>query len=272
MWVQNRNYILLFFACLCLHQALNAQPTTGIIRAKPSQSESKKKVFATGGPEASLTLPTTFAERPQSFSGDTLWDASPLTQYRFGAAVRIDFSKVFALQTGLYYHARRFQVSVGAANGFQQPFDSIYFQESISYIGYELPLMALFYAQLGNYAFLNNAVGISMDFYPSSTQKLNTNSEFKIFNGRNSWFIPALRACVGFEWRTENSGAFYLGGTFQRPLFALTSLFVERQEPTGPIGFQTREISIGGSFFSIDFRYILPPGKQNSFFGKSNKP
>ncbi len=271
MWALKRKAGFLGLALACLLPLLQAQPTTGIMRAKPAQAERKQKVFVTGGPEVSMTLPTTFGEQPRSFSGDTLWDVSPMLRYRFGAAVRIDFSKVFALQTGLYYHSRRFQVSVGAAGSLQQAFDSLYFQEGINYIGYELPLMALFYAQLGENAFLNNAIGISIDFFPSSTEKLNTNSEFKIFNGRNSWVVPSLRASVGLEWRTESSGAFYLGGTFQRPMFALTDMFIERQEPTGPIGFQTQEINIGGSYFSIDLRYILPAGKENAFFGKSTR-
>lgn len=271
MWARKRKAGFIGLALACLLPLLQAQPTTGIMRAKPAQAERKQKVFVTGGPEVSMTLPTTFGEQPRSFSGDTLWDVSPMLRYRFGAAVRIDFSKVFALQTGLYYHSRCFQVTVGAAGSLQQAFDSLYFQEGINYIGYELPLMALFYAQLGENAFLNNAIGISIDFFPSSTEKLNTNSEFKIFNGRNSWVVPSLRASVGLEWRTENSGAFYLGGTFQRPMFALTDMFIERQEPTGSIGFQTQEINIGGSYFSIDLRYILPAGKENAFFGKSTR-
>lgn len=271
MWAKSKGRVFVWFALACSGLALQAQPTTGIIRAKPVQAERKQKVFVTGGPEVSMTLPTTFGELGKAFSTDTLWDVSPMFRYRFGAAVRIDFSKVFALQTGLYYHTRRYQVSIGRSGSLQQPFDTVFFQEGLNYIGYELPLMALFYVQLGDRVFLNNAVGVSIDFYPSSSEKLNTNSEFKIFNGRNSWVIPALRASVGFEWRSKYSGALYLGGTFQRPIIPITDMFIERQEPTGPIGFQTQQINIGGTYFSIDVRYILPAGKENEFSGKSDR-
>jgi hypothetical protein len=236
---------------------------TGVIRSEPVKED--QKVFVTVGPEVNLTIPTSFGSDQTSLASDTLFTVNSAFRFRFGINLRIDFSSRFSLQTGLYYHSRRHQVQIGRTSGTNQQIDSLIFENGVNYIGYEIPIMALVYVRLGERSFLNNAVGLSLDFFPSSSQRLDPEKEFKIYNGRNSWFIPSARASVGFEYRTRNSGYLYFGGSFHQPFFDLTDIFIERNQPPGPIGFQTQVIPISGTYFSIDLKYFFPPGKDNKF-------
>jgi hypothetical protein len=253
---------LTFFCWVFAIASFAQEPVTGVIRSKPV--EGKQKVFVTAGPEISFTLPTHFGSDNTAFAGDTLFRMDPVLRFRFGCALRFDFSKNFSFQTGLYYISRQHRVRVGPANVNQQDFSSVIFENTINYIGYEIPLMFLAYARLGEKTFLNNSVGVSLDFFPSSAQRLDQEKEFKLFMGRNSWMVPALKASVGFEYRTDNYGYLYLGGNFHQPFFSLADLFIERNN-TQEFGLQAQRIAVPGTYFSIDFKYFLPPGKKNKW-------
>ena len=237
---------------------------TGPQRSKP-EKEGKQKIFVSAGPEVSLTLPTVFGSANQSLRSDTLFSVDPAFRYRFGFALRVDFSAIFAIQTGLYYISRRHDVGVGRTSGSNQQFDTLYYRQGINYIGYEIPVMALVYARLGERTFLNNSVGFSFDFYPSSAVRVVREEEFRLYVGRNSWVVPALKASVGFEYRSDDQGYFYVGGNFHQPIIPLADMFIERSGPTGPIGFQTQRIPMSGTYFSLDVKYFFPPGKKNKW-------
>lgn len=257
-------FFLLIFCASNIRAQLPDDLITGPQRNK-TEREGKQKVFVTAGPELSLTIPTQFGSDHSRLASDTLFSVSPLFRFRFGLGLRLDFSAIFSFQTGIYYISRRNEISIGKTSGTNQQFDQIYYQQGINYIGYEIPLMALVYARLGERTFLNNALGISLDFFPSSAQRSNPEEEFTLYIGRNSWFVPSLKASVGFECRTNHSGYLYFGGNFHQPIVALADIFIERTGPTGPIGFQTQVIPMSGTYFSLDFKYFFPPGKKNQW-------
>jgi hypothetical protein len=96
---------------------------------------------------------------------------------------------------------------------------------------------------------------------------VDTAGNYKIYGARYSWIIPSIKAAVGFEARTNNAGYFYLGGQFHRPLIPIYEGLVQRQTPAGTSVWGSNSISadISGTYFSIDFKYFLPPGKKNKF-------
>ncbi len=240
----------------------NKKPTT----ADVNDDEKKQKTFVTIGPEVNLVLPTDFGARPDKFYNDTMFKFYPNLGYRFGACLRFDFSKTFSFQTGLYYISRSYTAQVGRSNAIKSEIETEYFSRQVNYIGFELPIMALFYVQLGEKWFMNNAVGFSVDFFPSSIVKNanDSNVKYVVYGGRNSWCVPSMKAAIGFEYRSENAGYFYLGGQFHRPFFPIMDGFIERTNAL-PYGLQSVDIPQTGTYFSVDIKYFFPPGKKNKW-------
>jgi hypothetical protein len=258
MLCQIRILLLFVFGNSLLAQEMQ----TGVIRYK--EQEFSQKVFVTAGPELSLTLPTEFGSSNRKQLQDTLFIVNPEIRFRVGCALRVDFSKTFSLRTGLYYISRQHQFKVGISDAIGQVISSEIYSNSINYIGYEIPAMLLAYARLGENVFLNNSIGFSFDFFPSSAQKLDPNEAFKMFVGRNSWIVPSLKASIGFEYRSMKNGYFYFGGNFHQPFFSIADLFVERNNPA-PFGLQAQKLPLSGTYFSLDAIFYLPPGKENKW-------
>jgi hypothetical protein len=253
---------IFIFSALSLFSQKNKKIKGGV----SPEDEKKQKTFVTIGPEVNLVLPTDFGARPNVFYQDTMFKFYPNLGYRFGACLRFDFSRTFSFQTGLYYISRTYTSEVGKANATKTDIEQDYYNRQMNYVGFEIPIMALFYVQLGRKWFMNNAVGFSVDFYPSSIVKNANDSTTKYvsYGGRNSWCVPSLKAAIGFEYRSENSGYFYLGGQFHRPFFAIFDGFAERTKGT-PYGLQGSDIPQSGTYFSVDFKYFFPPGKKNKW-------
>lgn len=261
-----RHSIGLFFVLVVLFPAsLHAQKKPKFKNA--ADLETKQRVFVTAGPEVGLVIPSDFGARTNVRYQDTLFKLSPQVRFRLGMCVRTDFSKKFSLQTGIYYIERVYEAQVGKTDATGTAFQSMIFNSSFKYIGFEIPVMGLFYVQLGERWFLNNLLGFSVEFFPSSVKSISSDTAiaYKVYGARNSWAVPSVKVAVGFEYRTENAGYFYLGGQFHRPFFPIFDGFIERKNPE-PFGLQTSEIPASGTYFSIDLKYFFPPGKKNKFF------
>src|SRR5687767_3579069 len=230
--------LLIVFVILFSGSSVFAQKNKKIKGGVSNDDEKKQKTFVTIGPEINLILPTDFGARPNVFYQDTMFKFYPNLGYRFGACLRFDFSRTFSFQTGLFYISRSYTAQVGRSNSIKTEIESEYYNRQMNYVGFELPIMGLFYVQLGRKWFMNNAVGFSVDFFPSSIVGLANDSNIKYvaYGGRNSWIVPSMKAAIGFEYRSENSGYFYLGGQFHRPFFPIMDGFIERTNPV-PYGF-----------------------------------
>lgn len=225
----------------------------------PDKKKPKIQVKITAGPEVNLTIPTDFGTRKDLYREDTVFKFLPQIRFRLGACVRFDFSKTFSLQTGIYYVSRQYKVLVGKTNGQSPDITQGLYENRINFVGYEIPIMGLFYVQLGEKWFLNNAVGFSLDMFPSHTQEVDPLLTYEIYNARRGWIIPSIKASVGFEFRTTKTGYFYLGGQFHRPLIPISDMYVERTTPDG-IGYQTVSAPMSGTYFAVDLKYFFNPG------------
>ncbi len=248
-----------------------------------SDTERKQKVYITAGPEVNLVIPTDFGTRNDGFFNDTMVRFTPNISFRFGMNIRFDFSRLLALQSGLYYINRSYTIRGGVTNTARNGFESVMFESSpLRYTGFEVPVMLLFYVQLSDRWFLNASAGFSFDFFPSSVQKRveqDINDYYVIVGGRNSWFRPSIKASIGFEFRSEKSGYFYFGGQFHRPLLALFEAQTQRQDGQGFSkwnetvieGGETKifprytEQSITGTYFAVDVKYFFPNRTKNKF-------
>lgn len=192
---------------------------------------------------------------PQSEKvGDIGFEISPRGGYSFGMVVRKGFNEQFSLETGINYTRRNFGLNITE--------DSTGFSESsdFRYIIYEVPILGLIYIQLGQNTYMNTAFGASLNFLPSDWESFD--DYFIHYSQRESWVIPSLLANVGFEYRTRESGYWYLGFSLHRPFMNLTEAGVGYTERD-----YTREIKesaffgISGNYLTIDLRYFFhePP-------------
>ncbi|MFB6306310.1 MAG: hypothetical protein ABEH43_04880 [Flavobacteriales bacterium] len=103
---------------------------------------------------------------------------------------------------------------------------------------------------------MNASAGSSFDFFASD---IKTSGEyFAHFTDRKMWVQMALIGNFGFEYRTKNSGYFYIGGSFHRPYtsIAVSSAKYVRDDNNGH--FQKNfNLKLAGQYITLDFRYFF---------------
>ena len=170
--------------------------------------------------------------------------------FAFGMSVRIGLSKAISLETGLGQISRRYNYTItNDTSGYNET-------GTIRYVGYELPLTGLVNIRLGERTWMNTALGVSMDFYPSDVESII--DEGSIFIFRRNWAQFGVLGNLGVEYRTDKSGIFYLGATFHRPFndMALADLtWTYLGPPT--VRRYTLRTPLSGSYLTVDLRYYF---------------
>lgn len=234
-----------------------------LFSANGQQGKKKKDKYASYfGIAVSPVLPNNFIGSTEtSFKDTTQALTTTFTQkigYSFGATARIGLTKTFSLETGLTQVRRNFDVH------FSLPDSSINASDRMGFVNYDIPLNGLVYVQLFERIYMNAALGMSITHYPSDVHDtiITEDNHRLVMEGRRfkrTYF--AMNAGIGFEWRTEKAGTFYLGGSAKIPLLPVfLGVGVVHTSQTSE-----RFISLGrinGGYFSIDFRYFLPNIKQ----------
>jgi hypothetical protein len=161
-----------------------------------------------------------------------------------GMIIRHGFSDLLAFETGINYVKRKYdlQIKYGSSNDDSQ----------FRIIGYEIPLSLLVYIQLGEKTFMNVSMGHSLDMFVSNVQSYD--DYFIQYSTRKSLFQSALLANVGWEYRTEKSGYFYLGASYHRPFSYIYASRI-RYKANG----KDEEIitTLLGNYLTIDLRYFF---------------
>jgi hypothetical protein len=132
--------------------------------------------------------------------------------------------------------------------------------QSLSFIGYEIPLQALIYVQLGEKWFMNASAGMVIDIFPSeaetfSSEKVDsTYVDFSQITWRESWFKIASQTNLGFEYRTKKNGYYYLGASYHLPLGRIAA---SQASVTYPNHAHTLWLDLPTGYFSIDLKYFI---------------
>lgn len=224
--------------------------STGLLVAQ-SQTESIK---LTAGVEIRGLVPVSFftMDSVKLYEADNNFNAvySYTGGMGFGGVIRVKFTDLWNLETGIYYTRRNFEFEVHDPSvGFNQ-------STSMSTVGYEIPLKGLVYIQMGKKIYMDVALGVSADFFASDTEVQRVSYNIQSF--KNSWVTLAVLGSIGAEYRTEKDGYFYLGATFHQPFGDTYSTQVNYyRDNQGMAYFQNG--SIEGAYFSIDFKYLFPP-------------
>jgi hypothetical protein len=163
----------------------------------------------------------------------------------FGMVIRKGFTETVSFETGINYAKRNYSLSVTDSAGKED--------SEFTVIGYEIPLSGLVFIQLSDNIYMNASLGMSLDFYPSDIRT--SGDKFDHYSARKSWFSPSVIAGLGWEYRTEKSGYFYLGASYHRPfdyIFYSYLLYPDKEVPTSETGSELQ-----GNYLSFDIRYFF---------------
>lgn len=167
----------------------------------------------------------------------------------YGMSVRVGLTRIISLETGIGQIQRRYTFSLtNDTSGYSEA-------GNVRYVGYEIPLTVLAYIRTGERTYMNAALGFSADLYPSDVQA--ELDEGFIYLYRNNWAQLGIIGNLGWEYRTEKSGIFYLGATFHRPfgdmaIADLTFWDVQRNFLPYPM-----RGALNGGYITADLRYYF---------------
>ncbi len=176
--------------------------------------------------------------------------------YKLGAEVKHFFTYRFALKTGLYYAQRKINVdykSEHTASGLIKGLKDTTFTGQLHFTSYEIPIHAMGYVRLAKSIYMDIHGGFDLNFYPSNL--MIDNIYLQREGSFNSLFFQlGYTFGVGWEWRTKNSGAFYLGASYQAKgdYMGAVLLYEGRVLNAAEYFYELK-----GQYFSIDFRYYF---------------
>lgn len=173
--------------------------------------------------------------------------------YGFGGVVRLKVTKLLNFESGIYYTSRKYKYDITD--------DQLGYEGSTEMrtISYEIPIKGLIYIRMADKVFTNVAIGVAVDFFASDVAVYD--SDYTVLGYRENWVKLAASGNLGVEYRTEESGYFYLGASFHSPFgdsfFTQVDYFPngDNIKLSSNLGF------MDGAYFSVDFRYFFAPKK-----------
>jgi len=232
--------LIIIFCCLIVSQAFSQQR--------------RVKVPSYFGFQIRPVFPTQFIGDPvlnlQKEGFETT--LSQRLGYGFGGTVRAGITELIAIETGINYTQRSFDLTMG------YPDSSSFAVDTLTFIEYDIPINALIYIKLSDQWYANASLGFLLSYKPTDIGSFNQpggKHYYKHTGLTRSKLGFDVNANVGFEFRTEKNGFFYLGGSGRvplAPLFDLVADYIYDNNIIRVIG------EVDGSFLSIDFKYFFP--------------
>ncbi|MBL4656440.1 MAG: hypothetical protein JKX73_00445 [Flavobacteriales bacterium] len=167
--------------------------------------------------------------------------------YSWGMVIRTPLGKKMTFESGINYIKRNYTFGL-------DDLDSVFSTSAnFAIIEYEIPFAALVHVRLTDDIYVNSSAGISLNIFKRSEIEYVDNLAYGF--ERKAWMNLALNANIGAEYRTENSGYFYIGSSYQLPFSKLIILTGEYFRNIGSEKVTT-EMNLG--FFTLDLKYYLP--------------
>lgn len=161
--------------------------------------------------------------------------------YVFGMEVRHDFTRFMALQTGISFTKRIYDVSAHETD--------TTITNNLNFIGYEIPLSVLGFVRVSKNFYIDVSAGACMNFYPSDIVV----SHF--YGRRYRWAQTSLLMNVGVEYRHENIGNFYLGLLYQYHEKNMMTVYYYSDKIYGKADLYA---GLSGNFLSANVKYFFP--------------
>lgn len=214
----------------------------------------------TFGVQVKPVFPLDFFDPVTPVGEEPLYGTLELTGgFSFGMLVRAGITKSISLEVGINQIRRAYDWTltndtVGFTGG-----------DRIRWTGYEIPLTGLVYIRLGERTWMNNAIGFSLDMYPSDAVRDVDDARAYLF--RSDWAQAGVVANLGVEYRTLKSGYLYFGATYHRPFGNMA--VAELTWYTGDLFPHRVRADLNGSYLTLDLRYFFheKPDKRRMFRG-----
>lgn len=222
---------------------------SSITHAQKGKSK-KKKEYVFGAQIKPIIPINYFGAGPVDLS-DTVTNLSinPKLGYSIGMVLRRDFTNLLSFETGINYTRRNFDIITNEAK--RDTSDKADF----GFVSYQIPLQALVYIRLSENFYMNTSGGIGVDWYASSVLSLGDNGLIQHLSKKAYWMHFSALANVGFEYRTEKKGRFYIGASFVNPLRPITNTIIRYNYQNADT--QRYETKLRGTYITIDLRYFF---------------
>jgi hypothetical protein len=225
--------------------------STSFAQSKPKKRERFPSYF---GIQVRPVLPTRYVGEPSITMTNNEFSTtiSQKTGYSFGGTVRAGLTKLLALETGINFTQRQYGVTMSVADS------NVFAKNELTFISYDVPVNALVYVQLSEQFYMNASLGAALTFKPTSVGILTLPGGKYTFTHTGVVYSKGaidFNANVGFEYRTEKSGFFYIGGSARipfQPLFDIVAQYKYQGYKNTVYG------SVDGTFLAIDLKYFFP--------------
>ena len=197
---------------------------------------------------------------------------SPKFGFSAGMVVRYGFHKRFALETGLSFVQRNYNLTIHRDEEILSPivtkpaYDS---QTDFTIVGYEHPIKLLVFVKLSERFYMNAAAGFQFTFFPSDifttdeddvpTDQYHKHSSLRLgFDGKpgsDGFIHGGAIVNLGWEYRTKKIGFFYLGATYQIPFADIYRSKFQYLEDN--YSSEVQGIELNGSYLTFDVRYFF---------------
>ncbi len=225
------------------------------INTQAQKSKSKKKKEYVFGVQMKPIIPINyFGAGPVDLSDTiTSMTINPKLGYSIGMVLRRDFTKLFSFETGINYTRRNFDIVTS------EPTRDTSDIADFGFVSYQIPLQALVYIRLSDKLYMNTSGGLGIDWYASSVKSYGENGLIQHLSKKAYWMHFSLLANVGFEYRTEEKGRFYIGASFVNPLKPITNTVIKYYY--GNTDSQRYETQLNGTYITVDLRYFFADKK-----------
>lgn len=248
--VQNYTYsmfskLTFITVALLLHTATHAQSV-------------KTKVPSYFGFQVKPIFPTRFIGEPTLVSRVEGYETtlSQRTGYSFGGVVRVGLTKFIALETGINFNQRNFNIDMAL------PDSSLYEKNDMSFVTYDIPINGLIYIRLAEEWYMNTSIGVALSYNPTNVGVKTipaTGQHIFRHTGLAKKVIFELNANIGFEFRTKKSGIFYLGGSGRVPFSPVFYLYSEYTYQGYHLETDAKnDGKVDGSYLALEFKYFFP--------------
>ena len=194
-----------------------------------------------------------FRTGPINFSNNNIqYGIKQFSGFSGGGLIRRTINSRLTLETGLLFVKRNYKLSIQ---------DSSFVGETdFKIVGYEIPISANIFIQLGKKLYMTTALGASIDIFPSDISTYNANDKyFLMYSARTHKVNTGVLANVGMEYRTKKSGILYFGFNYHRSFSSVYTTYIEyypeRNYAIPPTS--KAKATLQGDYIAIDIRYYF---------------
>jgi hypothetical protein len=162
-----------------------------------------------------------------------------------GIVVRRGITDTYSLESGINYVKRVYSLKMTDGN-----FSG---DSEFRIIGYEIPFSGLVYIKLSETLYMNASLGLSVNMFASDIYT--EDYYFRNSSHRAYVFNPGVMGNLGWEYRTETAGYFYIGASYHNPFSAIFNSQLGYYENN--LLKEKVTMPISGTYISFDLRYFF---------------